>query len=202
MDAMVGDAPLILSDELLEELASRWRGQGMPIASALRPGLSDDEMDELTRPIGITLPCEARTWWRWHDGAFGPDEERGNTDLGPGRGFLPLADAVRSTVTLRDIMRDVDGELDPDWRHSWLRLTGGETTVIDCGVAFDEPVPARHYRFEEPETGEIGVPSIGTLVRLYIDAFDRGQWAYDRTSGTWVGDYRKVDPAVQHLHLT
>lgn len=195
--------PVILSEALLEQLASRWRSQGMPIANSLRPGISDSEMDELTQPIGITLPEEARTWWGWHDGALPPGPDHGNTDLGPGVPFSPLADAVRNTISVREIMTGVDGELDTHWQHSWLTMNwGGDTTVIDCGVAFDEPVPARHYRFEEPETGAIGVSSIGTLVTLYIDAFDRGAWAYDRGRGVWVGDESKSDPDSRHLHLT
>lgn len=99
-------------------------------------------------------------------------------------------------------MRGVNGELDPAWRYSWLTMNwGGNTTVIDCDVGFDEPVPARDYRFEEPETGK-GAPSIGTLVLLYMDAFDRGAWAYDRALGVWNGDPAKADPATRDLHLT
>lgn len=198
-----GDNTVVLSEDLLEEQALRWRRQGMAIATSLRPGLSDDEIDELTSPLGITLPREARIWWGWHDGAFGPDPDRGNTELGPGRLFSSLADAVGNTNSVRDIMRGVDGELDPAWRSSWLTMNwGGDTTVFDCGVGFDEPVPVRSYRFEEPEAGATGVPSIGTLVTLYIDAFDRGAWAYDRSRAISIGDRSRADPATRHLHLT
>jgi hypothetical protein len=194
---------VLLSEDLLEELALRWRRQGMPIATSLRPGLSDDEIDEVTSPLGIKLPREARIWWGWHDGAFGPDPDRGNTELGPGRLFSPLADAAANTSSVRGMMRGVDGEFGPVWGSSWLTMNwGGDTTVIDSGVGFDEPVPVRSYRFEEPETGATGVPSIGTLVTLYIDALDRGAWAYDRNRGIWIGDPSKGDPATRHLHLT
>jgi cell wall assembly regulator SMI1 len=190
--------PILLTEDLLEQLQARWRQQGMPIAESLRPGLSDAEMDELTQPLGVRLPREARTWWRWHDGA-----DAGSANLGPGRVFAPLADAVRNTLSVREIMRGVDGELDPMWRPSWLTMnSGGDTTVIDCGGSFGEPVPARYYRFEEPETGATGVPSIGTLVTLYINAFDRGAWAYDAGRRVWCGDPSKPDPATRNLHLT
>jgi hypothetical protein len=117
--------------------------------------------------------------------------------------FSSLADAVRNTLSIREIMRGIDGELDPIWRFSWLTMnSGGDTTVIDCGVRFGEPVPARYYRFEEPETGAEGVPSIGTLVSLSIAAFDRKQWAYDSDLRAWGGDPYKSDPATRSLHLT
>jgi hypothetical protein len=196
-----GDRPMMLSEELLEELAARWRQRGMPIATSLRPSLDDEEMDELTRPLGITLPREARTWWRWHDGAS--LDGRGSPSMGPLKLYSPLADAVRNTAAIRETMRGVNGELDPAWRYSWLAMNaGGDTTVIDCSVGFDDPVPARHYRFEEPETGAEGVPSIGTLVTLYIAAYDRGVWAYDPVRGVWIGDPSKEDPATSDLHLT
>jgi hypothetical protein len=197
------DQPVILSADLLEELAARWRAQGMPIIESLRPGLGDAEMDALTEPLDITLPREARTWWGWHDGAASRTSGVGSANLGPLRLFAPLSDAVRATAETRDIMRGVDGELDSAWQRAWLMMAaGGDTVVIDCGVKFDAPVPARYYRFEEPETGAGGVPSIGSLVVHYIDAFDRGAWAYDREHGVWRGDALKADPATRHLHLT
>ena len=192
--------PVVLTEDLLEALAARWRAQRMPIMESLRPGLSDAEMDRLTEPLAITLPREARTWWGWHDGAS--TDDGGSANLGPVRLYSPLADAVRATAAIREIMRGTDGGLDPAWRLSWLTMSsGGDTTVIDCGVGFEEPVPARYYRFEEPETGAEGVPSLGTLVTLYIDSFDRGVWVYDPVRQVWTGDPSKVDPAIRNLHL-
>jgi hypothetical protein len=156
----------LLTEGLLEQLAARWRTHGLLIVESLRPGLSDAEMDELTEPLGIVLPREARTWWRWHDGAS--TEGGGSCNLGPLRLYSPLSDAVR----------------------------------IDCGVGFEEAVPARYYRFEEPETGAEGVPSMGALVLLYIDAFDRGLWSFDRVRGTWSSDRSKLDAVTRDLHLT
>jgi hypothetical protein len=191
----------LLTEGLLEQLAARWRTHGLLIVESLRPGLSDAEMDELTEPLGIVLPREARTWWRWHDGAS--TEGGGSCNLGPLRLYSPLSDAVRNTVAIRETMRGVDGELDPAWRYSWLTMnSGGHTTVIDCGVGFEEAVPARYYRFEEPETGAEGVPSMGALVLLYIDAFDRGLWSFDRVRGTWSSDRSKLDAVTRDLHLT
>lgn len=192
-------APL-LTEGLLERLATRWRAHGLPIVESLRPGLSDAEMDQLTEPLGITLPREARTWWRWHDGAS--SDTGGSANLGPLRIYSPLSDVVRNTLAIRASMRGADGELDPAWRHSWLTLnSGGDTTVIDCAVGFEEAVPARYYRFEEPETGAKGVASMGTLVLLYIDAFDRGAWSFDRVRGVWSSDLSKMDSSTRELHL-
>jgi hypothetical protein len=195
------DSPEMLSEGLLEALAERWRSQRMSIIDALRPGLSDAAMDELTRPLGLKLPHEARVWWGWHDGADAGSPF--TSYLGPLRVFSPLAAAVRATAQTRETMQDSAGDLDEEWRASWLMLgAGGETTVIDCAVSDDAPVPTRYYRFDDPAAGNGGVPSLGTLVRLYIDAFDRGAWSYDPIGKVWSGDPTKNNPATAHLHLT
>lgn len=81
MNENLSDKSVMLSKELLEDPAARWRRQDMPIAGSLRPGLSDAEMDPLTEPLGIRLPREARTWWGWHDGAW--TDGKGSSNLGP-----------------------------------------------------------------------------------------------------------------------
>jgi hypothetical protein len=65
----------------------------------------------------------------------------------------------------------------------------------------EDPVPARHYRWDEPSSGADGVPSLGTLITLYIEAFDRGVWLYDRERRRWCTDAEKRDPATRRLHL-
>jgi hypothetical protein len=49
----------LLTEELLEQLAERWRTLHAPIANSLRPGLSKVEMDALAAPLGLRLPHEA-----------------------------------------------------------------------------------------------------------------------------------------------
>jgi hypothetical protein len=84
----------VLTTELLEQLAKRWREHGAPVASHLRAGLTAEQMDELTRPLGLHLSSEARTWWGWHDGAdpalrLGTERDLG----GPLQGFLTLEES-------------------------------------------------------------------------------------------------------------
>src|SRR4051812_43288504 len=74
-----------LSIELLEAVRDRWQQDGAPTADALRPGLTDAEMDDLTAPLDLRLPPEARTLWGWHDGA-----ELGLNVRWIGRGWEPL----------------------------------------------------------------------------------------------------------------
>ena len=98
--------PRLLDDELLGELEARWCRKGAFVAHALRPELTDNQIDALTREAGLSLPAEARRWWSWHDGAE-PQPPGGPAELGPDRAFLPLADAVRECRRLRDLLWEV-----------------------------------------------------------------------------------------------
>jgi len=60
--------PTLLTTDLLDRFEARLRGAGAPIVDAWAPGLTDAQIDELVRPLGIDLPKEARVWWRWHNG--------------------------------------------------------------------------------------------------------------------------------------
>src|ERR1700712_5378996 len=65
---MTLDDPIPLTPALLDELESRWRNANAAILGDLAPGLSDEQIDDLTLSVGLRLPEEARMWWRWHRG--------------------------------------------------------------------------------------------------------------------------------------
>lgn len=202
--AMSAEEPAYLSQDLLNRLEQRWRDQGALVARALRPGLADSEMDELTEPIGLRLPVEARRWWRWHDGAE-PEYPGGPpAHLGPGKYFLSLADAVKECQKLREMQRYAWGEdLGPYWRAGWLPLYSSDRPIMfDCAVGPEEPVPVRSIFFEDPTAGERGVRSIGELVTVWIGAIDCGAWQWLRSEERWDSDWTRLDREVALLHLT
>jgi hypothetical protein len=180
----------VLSSELWAQLELCWVKQGAAVAARLRPGLTWGEMDELTRPVGIALPDEARLWWSWHDGA---DPQR-NTDiaanLGPGRAFRPLAKAVARCRELR-ASYGVDGGLGEGrgWGLAWLPIdTWVAPTVFDCSGPSDAPVHVRAFDVVEPEAGADGAGSIGELVELYVRAVEAGGWRWNKERMAWDQD--------------
>jgi cell wall assembly regulator SMI1 len=197
--------PPMLDEQLLKQLKRRWKEQGAPIAAALRPGLTDDEMDRLTSPIGLRLPREARRWWGWHDGASPQIPGRDvAAEIGPRMAFLPLADAVSECRRIRALLMEVSGgEGDPDWKWSWLPMNADKRPLVfDCGVEFDAPVPVRSFFFEDPAAGAEGARSIGELVTIWLEAIDCGAWAYERQRNRWTYDWTKLDPDVEMRRLT
>lgn len=190
---MSADAPLMLNTQLLADLERRWNAHGAAVARLVRPGLSDNEMDALTEPLGIKLPREARRWWGWHDGADPPAEDTRPAELGPRRWFLSLADAVQDCVWRQDVERQAwGGALGPEWRPGFLPIDGaGMPALLDTGVGFEEPVPVRAFVTDNPAAATPGVPSIGELVRLWIDAIDVGAWSFDQDRELWMPDVEK-----------
>jgi hypothetical protein len=126
----------------------------------------------------------------WHDGALPAHDGAGPAELGPGRPFLPLADAMRVTMEIQGVQRHVwDGTLGRHWRAGYIAMDSTELPpVLDAGVGYDDPVPVRAFVFDEPETATRGTRSIGELVGLWIDAVDAGGWLFNPERENW--DYR------------
>ena len=192
----------LLSRQLLNELELRWRERDAPILNRLNPGLADAEIDALTQPIAVELPAEARLWWGWHDGV---DMTQGSfayeREVGPWWRILSLAEAVAEYQRCRTISEDVERAArrpEPAWWHpSWFPIAhdpGVAILACDCAVGPGDPTPIR--RLTQPEglpAPEPRVPSLGTLIACWIEAFDRGVWAR-RTGGGWTIDESRWPP--------
>jgi cell wall assembly regulator SMI1 len=187
--------PTLLTDDLLDQLAARWRDQHAPITALLRPGLTDEEIDATTAPAGIRLPEEARRWWRWHDGALPDALSRGGAaHIGPNIEFLSLTQAVAERAETLELFRQLREAGDTRyWSESWLPIAPTrDPLVVDCGVGMNDPVPVRAFLLEDSDGGRGATESIGALVRLWIDAFDRGAWVYREAEGNWLYDWEKL----------
>lgn len=185
------DTAPILSHALLDELEQRWRDHKLPIIDRLRPGLTDDQIDELTAPLGLRLPEEARTWWRWHNGV---DLTGTSRDWGFDPGlmvFAPLDRQVEHYGKLRSRSRsaalaDPEAGHDEDywWPPTWFALTKGKRSVVcDCAApGATSPI----YAYDVGVWEELHTPradSFGQVVAWWIRAYDDGIWRYDH--GKW-----------------
>jgi cell wall assembly regulator SMI1 len=174
----------ILTEDLLEQLAERWRTLRAPIATSLRPGLADNEIDALVAPLELRLPHEARVWWGWHDGT-----ETGLISHGIGNHIVPLqlAQAVARYRELLQVAAEVtadDETFAPGdyWRHEWFPFAAPRRADLacDCAVPEGAPTPIRHVEFELPaQSQEPVAPSLGAVVSLWIEAIDSGAWTFD-----------------------
>lgn len=193
----------LVDDVRLSALCARWERQRAPVCSALLPGLTDAEIDETLRPLGLSLPEEARRWWRWHNGTR-PSAPVPARQLGPGHIFLTLAEAVTDCEMYREVASTAtEGEGGALWKASWLPMTSHKgPPVIDCSGPLDSPAPVRSFSFEEPDAGAEGVGSIAELIALWCQAMESGAWRFDGNAGHWLYDWTALPPAVEQLRLT
>ncbi|MEW1957637.1 hypothetical protein [Kineococcus sp. NPDC059986] len=76
---------------LVQRLRAHWTRSGADIATRLRPGVDDAQLDAVERQMGLLIPRAARAWWRAVDGV---DPVRttfrtSSPTVGPG-GWVPL----------------------------------------------------------------------------------------------------------------
>ncbi len=198
---MTEDAPL-LTVELLEALAARWQAIGAPVADLLQPGLSDEEMDHLTEPLGLHVPYEARVWWGWHDGAPSDRKPFQREISGAGWKFFSLSRAVQEAEVQRRRAEDIAGSREEAerilWRWAWLPLSDdyhGGVIYVD-GTADPDEGPTPIY-YTEPEIGtrradRPSARSFGEMVTWWIEAFDDGIYGYDAEQQCWTYDFERL----------
>ena len=199
------DDSLALTPELLAALRECWRRVHAPITAVFKPGLDESEIDRLTAQLGLTLPFEARIWWRELDVRV-PDREAGEDDVmtGAGWGFLPLESAVRDAVRQREMAAQIAES--PGWPPGKTRWVDGwmplcwidhGRLVIDCADPTSPISPVRYVQWVEIPEGPPPTRSIGELVSWWIEAFDTRGYYLDETTDPpmlWERDDRLDHP--------
>lgn len=160
-----------LGSDLLSRLDARLRDGGALMAEAFAPGLTDEQIDELLLPAGITLPEEARVWCRWHNGIR--KDASPNAHSFAWRELLSLEYAVE----WYEMFRGMNFEA---WGVDGLLCPLGEKPRIyfDCSGPTDEPVPI-YAQNDETEAPGMVLGSIGDLVLAMLEYFELGIWTID-----------------------
>lgn len=186
-------AAALLTPDLLENLQEKWTLQRAPVVEHLRPGLSPDQIDAMTEPLGVRLPTEARTWWSWHDGVSRTTALGAHRELGPSFPFLPLDEAATHYQHARQQAAEVAGDrADYWWRPSWFPITERRGEVrCECSVPAEAPCPI-YWAYSHDHDAEgltrPRVDSFGAMVAWWIEAIEIGAWQYNSAEGGW--EYR------------
>jgi hypothetical protein len=183
--------PRYLDDSGLERFEAALTSVGVPITRCWAPGLTDAEIDALAASVNLTLPEEARRWWRWHNGVVEGTRPQ-DTQLVPGRPLLDLAMVLEDFGAGRDVTQDVHRRsalLQPLPDQPWL--------FFDCDVSHDAPVPI----LVGGPGADIrpGLDSIGELVATWTALIETGAFAGDHTGWTW--DTERIPPEIRAIGI-
>jgi hypothetical protein len=129
-----------LTEELLARLERCLSDQRLPWLSSRRQPLTDDEIDQLTRPVGIELPPELRLRWRWFNGASAPRR----VELTPVLEVVSLEVALRGREAMIDVAAGVAETPDDAERlypSSFLPLFGSGGSVTIAAAQPSAPLP-------------------------------------------------------------
>lgn len=197
---MADDDTRLLDSDLLTRLEAGWKNHAASIVDHLAPGLTDEEMSEITAPLGLSLPLEARAWWGWHDGVpWRPDggatPERA---LGPGLEYMPLRDAVEGYLLDRRIFTEVEGDPEPFRPAAYFPITRSSGPILcDCSVPEGAPTPIYYTHTYESRLETMQRPvaaSFGEMVTWWIEALADGSWRWDSARECWDLDLERLDP--------
>lgn len=177
------------------------------LAEFIRPGLSGEEVLELTRELPGSLSREAILYWGWQNGVddiggiskygrfpmtFGGAEFRLSSlreclDLyNEKREFALSLEAIDPETVAPERWFPIDGSLSID-------LTHGETEVSPV-IATDGYVP--------DQLGQTVTGSIGELILCWIESLENGSLRWDEESVEgWVTDHDRVNPTLRKFGL-
>jgi cell wall assembly regulator SMI1 len=182
--------------QLLDEMEQIWRAVDPTLPDDLAPGLSPQELDEITAPLGLRLNRDAKTWYGWHNGTHtGHGRGCGATIGAYSASFIDAeiaAGEYRSNLAIAEHFADVFGSMgDAGWDPAWFPLCvtiGGTVINTDCSVTPPNPAPIRVRKKQFDQARRIIAPSLTTVVQQWLDLYRLGYYYWNADLQRWAFD--------------
>jgi len=187
---------------------ARLRDLGVPVVDRLRPGLSRQQVDQISGEFGVRLSQDAAAYWMWHDG----DRERYEDDrlvpsLTPFSVFSGLRGALeRSALMQRHTWTDAFEDPQP-WGPEWdvhfraqyviLLDNGGIPLTMDCTEPGADDSPTGIYA---PGEGLGATISLTERISWWHWALDNGYWLVT-SDKKWDIDLTRAPGQLVGLHV-
>lgn len=165
---MSNDTPA-LTAEILDRFHQALRHAGAPLGNEIGPGLSDEQIDRLTEPLGLQAPPELRTLWRWGTAPIEP-ATNASWEINPEFDLWPPAQAIKETKEHR---------LDKTVSRATIAFGGptGDAYLLVDGNSDAATSRVTYADIEDPETIS-AAPSLGALFVLWTDQLAGGDYRY------------------------
>ncbi len=163
-------SPEQLSFEILERFRAALKTAGAPLASAIDPGLSDEQIDDVAAELGMAVPPELRTLWRWGCPADSAGDQEAGWDVNARFELWPPSYAVVAT-------RHYQGWYEPLPAHIAFAGPPQSSCLLVRGddTAPTSPVIAAYI--DDPDTSD-AAPSLGALFQLWTEQLAGGEYKF------------------------
>jgi hypothetical protein len=180
----------------LDRLEEHWRRVNAPVLEFAGPGLSEEQIIELSNEAGLHLPEEARHWFAWRNGT-GVQNPR-QAAMGP-RFYLPsLEDQLKQYRWHCSFAAEMVSKRGLDratqiWSPLWFPMIPcvfgmnavSMDTDIDEGLAAPVGYSDKDFDdFDRPGQGR----TLTGLVEFWVDCHDRGLYQWQPHKRDWHAD--------------
>ena len=172
---------------VLNELEAAWRRCGAPIADALAPGLSSDEIDALTMSAELTVPPGLKLWWGWHNGIDPSCGDPAASDTGMAYNLISLQQALEIRAMLLDVCGEPYNEETADvyWRASWLPFAGPGKDLLFVDTSDTRATPVRELNWAWEEFLTVRADTLTEVAEAWLHVVTRGWVFWVPDAGAW-----------------
>lgn len=174
----------------------------LPVAALLRPGLSGERIEELTRLLPFRLPREIYALYQWRDGV---PPNRYDTALFPSEGtdwvFVSLEDAITSYQSHSALAREYGGDdWEMLWHPRWFPVFENDVPTSLCVLGQDATVDTAPILDVDVEgfSHDEQYVSLTHLFQVVDECYETGAF-YVAENGALVADDARVG-AVRRRH--
>ena len=174
---------------LFEELEKELQRLNAPVLSCLNKGSSEEEIFSQLKKIGISLPPEAVSLYKWHNGTKFDDHVSNAAQSIFSRGTFPDLDTAIKTYQYYT-------KHDPDFKKTYFMLfesRAGEMFLIDCDSDSERYGMILFHDVSllvSPKVVTTMYDSISTFSKSIIECYREGIYKFEHTD---VGTILNVD---------
>jgi hypothetical protein len=150
----------------------RWLRDSAPATLAgLRPGITPQEVADLTDHIGMELHQDVVTLLRWHNGC---DQTHDGFQVWPGFTYNGSAEIARDWSTQDDLKAEYP---DIDWQPAWVPIASNWGTahlVVDhSGAEPSGTVFIAEFSSGPLPLASLGTPTVTEMVRQIVESLNQ-----------------------------
>ncbi len=160
-----------LSETFLERFLQAATVAAVPLVAELEPGLSDHEISDLGETLGIEIPAEIRTLWRWRTASAFPSHAW-SWQANPQVEIWPPRHAIAETIEYREELDVEPGLFDAPPTGLCF---GGTPSGLFVDAKEQTPVHSvGYFVVDHPEFLSVA-PSVGALFEHWTAQLQAGE---------------------------